>query len=89
SHLSQVWALTCPRFGLSPVAVSPPGAAMAGAAPPAGAPEHPFTCRECGKSFRWSSRLAHHLRSHTGERPYKCPECPKAFKGSSALLYHL
>ncbi|NXQ09534.1 ZN628 protein, partial [Vidua macroura] len=62
--------------------VSPSGAAMAGTAPPAGAPEHPFTCRECGKSFRWSSRLAHHLRSHTGERPYKCPECPKAFKGS-------
>lgn len=50
--------------------------------------EHPFQCMDCGKSFRWSSRLTHHLRSHNNERPYRCNLCPKAFKGSSALLYH-
>ncbi|KAI3361125.1 hypothetical protein L3Q82_013320 [Scortum barcoo] len=43
---------------------------------------------DCGKSFRWSSRLTHHQRSHNNERPYRCNLCPKAFKGSSALLYH-
>lgn len=52
-------------------------------------PEHPFQCLDCGKSFKWSSRLAHHQRSHNNERPYRCTICPKAFKGSSALLYHL
>lgn len=51
-------------------------------------PEHPFQCLDCGKSFKWSSRLAHHQRSHNNERPYRCNICPKAFKGSSALLYH-
>lgn len=50
--------------------------------------EHPFQCMDCGKSFRWSSRLTHHQRSHNNERPYRCNLCPKAFKGSSALLYH-
>ncbi|XP_058504443.1 zinc finger protein 91 [Solea solea] len=50
--------------------------------------DHPFQCLDCGKSFRWSSRLTHHLRSHNNERPYRCNICPKAFKGSSALLYH-
>uniref|UniRef100_A0A3Q3QL70 C2H2-type domain-containing protein n=1 Tax=Monopterus albus TaxID=43700 RepID=A0A3Q3QL70_MONAL len=49
---------------------------------------HPFQCKDCGKSFRWSSRLTHHQRSHNNERPYRCNVCPKAFKGSSALLYH-
>ncbi|KAI1885825.1 hypothetical protein AGOR_G00207770 [Albula goreensis] len=51
-------------------------------------PEHPFQCMDCGKTFKWSSRLAHHQRSHNNERPYRCNLCPKAFKGSSALLYH-
>ncbi|CAN9513695.1 unnamed protein product [Ophioblennius macclurei] len=50
--------------------------------------DHPFQCLDCGKSFRWSSRLTHHQRSHNNERPYRCNQCPKAFKGSSALLYH-
>lgn len=50
--------------------------------------DHPFLCMDCGKSFRWSSRLTHHQRSHNNERPYRCNLCPKAFKGSSALLYH-
>ncbi|XP_057689597.1 zinc finger protein 628 isoform X2 [Corythoichthys intestinalis] len=57
-------------------------------AQPAEQSEHPFQCLDCGKSFRWSSRLTHHQRSHNNERPYRCNLCPKAFKGSSALLYH-
>uniref|UniRef100_A0A3Q2YBK5 C2H2-type domain-containing protein n=1 Tax=Hippocampus comes TaxID=109280 RepID=A0A3Q2YBK5_HIPCM len=57
---------------------------------PSGGPSRTLgsTCLDCGKSFRWSSRLTHHQRSHNNERPYRCNLCPKAFKGSSALLYH-
>lgn len=61
---------------------------VSGPAPQPEQSDHPFQCLDCGKSFRWSSRLTHHLRSHNNERPYRCNLCPKAFKGSSALLYH-
>ncbi|XP_033836945.1 zinc finger protein 628 [Periophthalmus magnuspinnatus] len=64
-----------------------PSSASGGTVQPEQA-EHPFQCLDCGKSFRWSSRLTHHQRSHNNERPYRCNLCPKAFKGSSALLYH-
>lgn len=61
---------------------------VSGSVPQPEQTDHPFQCLDCGKSFRWSSRLTHHLRSHNNERPYRCNLCPKAFKGSSALLYH-
>lgn len=61
---------------------------VSGPAQPPKQSDHPFQCLDCGKSFRWSSRLTHHQRSHNNERPYRCNLCPKAFKGSSALLYH-
>lgn len=61
---------------------------VSGAAPQPEHTHHPYQCMDCGKSFRWSSRLTHHQRSHNNERPYRCTLCPKAFKGSSALLYH-
>lgn len=63
-------------------------ASVSGTAQQSQQADHPFQCMDCGKSFRWSSRLAHHQRSHNNDRPYRCNLCPKAFKGSSALLYH-
>jgi len=39
----------------------------------------PFRCTTCGKAFPALSKLAAHLRSHTGDCPFKCTVCDKTF----------
>ncbi|XP_038618510.1 zinc finger protein 514-like [Tachyglossus aculeatus] len=48
----------------------------------------PHLCHECGKGFKWASKLVEHRRRHTGEKPYSCPACGKAFGNSSNLIRH-
>ncbi|NWI95239.1 ZSC30 protein, partial [Pitta sordida] len=50
--------------------------------------ERPYSCEECGKSFRVRSTLINHQKTHSRERPYKCSECGKRLRSSSELLMH-
>ncbi|XP_045433341.1 zinc finger protein 8-like isoform X1 [Pipistrellus kuhlii] len=55
---------------------------------PGPAPEKPYKCADCGKSFNHNAHLTVHKRIHTGERPYTCKECGKAFSQNSSLVQH-
>ncbi|KAM3919073.1 zinc finger protein 408 [Leptodactylus fuscus] len=51
--------------------------------------EKPYTCAECGSTFRHRGNLRIHQRLHTGEKPYKCQYCGDAFPQQPELKRHL
>ncbi|KAJ1469666.1 hypothetical protein T484DRAFT_1661276 [Baffinella frigidus] len=46
-------------------------------------------CTICGKFLLYSSLLARHMLTHTGDRPYACTTCGKAFAQSGSLMRHM
>ena len=45
-------------------------------------------CDVCEKVFRYPSKLAEHMRTHTNEKPYDYDVCEKRFSDSSAFQRH-
>ena len=46
-------------------------------------------CDVCEKVFRYPSKLAEHMRTHTKETPYECDVCEKRFTQSGNLKTHM
>ena len=53
--------------------------------------EKPFVCNwsGCGKRFRQSNELQHHIVIHTGEKKYVCNICNNCFMHSDKLLRYI
>lgn len=51
-------------------------------------PLKPYSCEECGKSYRLLSLLNLHKKRHTGEARYRCEDCGKLFTTSGNLKRH-
>ncbi|KAK7930366.1 hypothetical protein WMY93_006761 [Mugilogobius chulae] len=49
----------------------------------------PYSCSECGRSFKKKAYVRQHMLSHSDERPHKCPECGKTFKMKKNLKLHM
>ena len=46
-------------------------------------------CDVCEKVFRYPSKLAEHMRTHTKEKPYECDVCEKRYRHATGLKYHM
>ncbi|XP_038053859.1 zinc finger protein 236-like isoform X3 [Patiria miniata] len=47
-----------------------------------------YTCPLCSMTFRHTSQLMRHRRTHTNERPFECVDCHQAFRRKCHLKRH-
>nr|CAD7193552.1 unnamed protein product [Timema douglasi] len=48
-----------------------------------------FTCKNCGKSYRWKRTLKQHMKDECGKEPkFQCPYCPLRSKRKGNISAH-
>uniref|UniRef100_A0A8C4XHF0 C2H2-type domain-containing protein n=1 Tax=Erpetoichthys calabaricus TaxID=27687 RepID=A0A8C4XHF0_ERPCA len=50
--------------------------------------EQPYSCINCGKTFKQETNMKVGQRVHTGEKPFSCPECGKIFPFYDDFKFH-
>ena len=49
-----------------------------------------FTCKTCGKIYRWKRTLQYHIRFECGKEPkFQCPYCPLRSKRKGNITAHI
>ena len=48
-----------------------------------------YTCKQCGRGFKYKPNLAIHERTHDGVYPYYCPYCGKGASATANLRAHM
>ncbi len=49
----------------------------------------PFSCSQCGNTYKHKKSLKNHMRSHSEEKPFSCSQCGNTYTRKESLKNHM